>query len=329
MVKRVFVSARLAAAFLAVAIAGCSSVPKAGSRTPTPPSTPGTPQEQSAAQAKYLAAVVPIPDALGPDVHAYNTTCSNTLTTASCLTTLTQFGDDMDGFLTTIAALHVPVLFQPGDAALRKALADLTGGIATLIAAITSKSPGVDDDAEGTVQAEGEVFPALGLITKEQAAVPAAAFAPADGTFSIVLAKGWSNVTGETALLAAHHLTGAELVAMQWDYLGPTEGIAVAYASVQQVTPPLDDAHLSAYLKTVVGGVKLLTQPAKFTLDGSSGLFDTTSATNAGNGYVVQDMVINHGGRTFEIVLTVLASAFNAELAGFNATMNAWRWPAA
>jgi hypothetical protein len=323
-------AARLSTALLlAMAVAGCGGAASVGTSHPTPSSTPAAPQDQSAEQAAYLAAVVPLPDLLGPDVHAYNTTCSDTLTTASCLTTLTQFGNDMDGILTTIAALHVPALFEPGDAALRKALADLAGGIATLIAAITAKSPGVDDDAQGTVQAEAEVFPALGLITKEQAAVPASAFMPVDHTFSIVLAKGWSNVTGETALLAAHHLTGAELVAMQWDYLGPTEGIAVAYTSVQQVTPPLAEAHLSGYLTTVVGGVKLLTQPAKFTLDGSDGLFDTTSATNAGNDYVVQDMVINHGGHTFEIVLTVLASAFNAELAGFNATMNAWRWPAA
>ncbi len=70
----------------------------------------------------------------------------------------------------------------------------------------------------------------------------------------------------------------------------------------------------------------LLTEPAAFTLDGSNGLFDTSSTTVSGVAYEAQDMVINHGGQTFEIVLTVLRSAFPQELTGFNAIMESWRW---
>lgn len=136
-------------------------------------------------------------------------------------------------------------------------------------------------------------------------------------------------MTGDASLLASHHLTGAELAAIQWDYLGATEGINVAYVSVQQVTPALTQGQITPYLKTVVGGVTLLTEPAAFTLDGSSGLFDTSATTNQGVEYEAQDMVVDHGGRTFEIALTVLRTAFPQELTGFNAIMNAWRWAAA
>jgi hypothetical protein len=219
-------------------------------------------------------------------------------------------------------------VFRTGDTALRKALADLVGALATLVVAIDNNSAGVADDADGAVSAEGEIFPALGIIAKEQESIPSTAFTSADSAFSTVLPEGWSNVAGDAALLASHHLTGALLVAIQWDYLSATEGINVAYASVQQVTPALTQQQIVPYLKTVVGGVTLLTAPAAFTLDGSDGLFDTSVTTSQGIQYEAQDMVINHGGRTFEIVLTVLRTAFPEELIGFNALMNAWRWSA-
>jgi hypothetical protein len=280
------------------------------------------------AQAAYLAAVEPLPDLIGPDVAAYNEQCSATLTTAACVQALEQFGSDMDGFLSALPHVVVPTVFRTGDTALRKALADLVGALATLVVAIDNNSAGVADDADGAVSAEGEIFPALGIIAKEQESIPSTAFTSADSAFSTVLPEGWSNVAGDAALLASHHLTGALLVAIQWDYLSATEGINVAYASVQQVTPALTQQQIVPYLKTVVGGVTLLTAPAAFTLDGSDGLFDTSVTTSQGIQYEAQDMVINHGGRTFEIVLTVLRTAFPEELIGFNALMNAWRWSA-
>jgi hypothetical protein len=262
-------------------------------------------------------------------VAEYNTHCSSNLSTATCVQALEQFGSDMDGFLSALPDVVVPAAFQTGNDALKKALADLVGTLATLVVAINDNSPGVEDDANGAVSAEGEIFPALGIIAKEQESIPATAFVAADHTFSTTLPEGWSNVTGDTSLLASHHLTGADLVAIQWDYLGATAGINVAYVSVQQVTPFLAQGQMASYLKTVVGGVKLLTDPAAFALDGSNGLFDTSSTTNQGIEYEAQDMVVDHGGRTFEIALTVLQAAFPQELTGFNTIMSAWRWAAA
>jgi hypothetical protein len=306
-------------------LAGCSSAPPP---TATEPPSPSSAAAQSAAQAAYLAAVEPLPDLIGPDVAAYNKQCSADLTTAACVQTLEQFGSDMDGFLSALPDVAVPAVFRTGDTALRKALADLVGALATLVVAINNNAAGVEDDAAGAVSAEGEIFPALGIIAKEQESIPSTAFTFADGAVSTVLPEGWSNVTGDAALLASHHLTGALLVAIQWDYLSATAGINVAYASVQQVTPALTQQQIVPYLKTVVGGVTYLTAPAAFTLDGSDGLFDTSATTVQGIEYEAQDMVINHGGRTFEIVLTVLRTAFPEELTGFNAIMNAWRWSA-
>ena len=287
------------------------------------------PVAQEDAQAAYLAVVEPLPDLIGPDVAGYNTHCSANLSTVTCVQALEQFGSDMDGFLSSLPDVAVPEAFQTGNEALKKALADLVGTLATLVVAINANSPGVEDDANGAVSAEGEIFPALGIIAKEQELIPATMYVAADHTFSTTLPQGWSNVTGDASLLASHHLTGAELAAIQWDYLGATEGINVAYVSVQQVTPALTQGQITPYLKTVVGGVTLLTEPAAFTLDGSSGLFDTSATTNQGVEYEAQDMVVDHGGRTFEIALTVLRTAFPQELTGFNAIMNAWRWAAA
>jgi hypothetical protein len=306
-------------------LAGCSSAP---APTATEAPSPSSAAAQSAAQAAYLAAVEPLPDLIGPDVAAYNKQCSATLTTAACVQTLEQFGSDMDGFLSALPDVVVPAVFRTGDTALRKALADLVGALATLVVAINNNAAGVEDDAAGAVSAEGEIFPALGIIAREQESIPSTTFTSADGAVSTVLPEGWSNVTGDAALLASHHLTGALLVAIQWDYLSATAGINVAYASVQQVTPALTQQQIVPYLKTVVGGVTLLTAPAAFTLDGGDGLFDTSATTVQGIEYEAQDMVINHGGRTFEIVLTVLRTAFPEELTGFNAILNAWRWSA-
>jgi hypothetical protein len=294
---------------------------------PTRAPVPSSPVAQTAAQAAYLAVVEPLPDLIGPDVAAYNTHCAN-LVTAVCVQALGQFGSDMDGFLSALPTAAIPSVFQAGNAALRKALADLVGTLATLIVAINDNTAAVEADAGGAVSAEGEIFPALGIIAKEQESIPTAAFTAADGTFTTTLPEGWSNVTGNASLLASHHLTGAELVAIQWDYLSATAGINVAYDSVQQITPALTQAQIAPYLKTVVGGVTLLSAPDAFTLDGSNGLFDTSSTTVSGVDYEAQDMVINHGGHTFEIVLTVLRSAFPQEVTGFNAIMEAWRWAA-
>lgn len=292
------------------------------------PETP-RPAAQTTAQAAYLAFVEPLPDLIGPDVAAYNTQCTANLTTATCVQALEQFGSDMDGFLSALPNVVVPAAFQTGNNALKKALADLVGTLATLVIAINDNAPGVQDAASGAVSAEGEIFPALGIIAKEQESIPTTTFLASDHTFSTTLPEGWSNVTGDASLLASHHLTGAELVAIQWDYLGATAGINVAYVSVQQVAPALTQEQIAPYLKTVVGGVTLLTDPAAFTLDGSNGLFDTSSTTNQGIEYEAQDMVVNHGGRSFEIALTVLRAAFPQELTGFNAIMSAWRWAAA
>jgi hypothetical protein len=307
-------------------LTACSSAP---SPAVSPASATPTPAVQTAAQAAYLAAVEPLPDLLGPDVAAYNAQCSANLATAACVQALEAFGSDMDGFLSALPDVAVPAAFQTGDTALKKALADLVGTLATLIVAINSTSAGVEDDANAAVSAEGEIFPALGLIATEQASIPMTAFTAADQTLSTVLPKGWSDVTGNASLLASHHLTGAELVTCQWDYLGATAGITVAFVSVQRVTPTLTKEQIAPYLKSVVGGVTLLTRPVAFTLDGSSGLFDTSSTTVQGNDYEAQDMVVDHGGRTFEIVLTVLRGAFPEELAGLDAIMDAWRWAAA
>ncbi len=291
--------------------------------------TPTPAPNASRATAVYLAAVAVLPETLGPDVAAYNSTCSVSLTSSTCLKTLEQFGSDMDGFRGSLASLAVPSPFHSGDTALKKALADLVGSLATLISAIDDGDPGVVADSSGAVSAEGEIFPAMGVIATEQQSTPSAAFAAPDHTFSAVIPRGWTDVTSDADLLAAHRLTGADLVAIQWDYLGATAGLTVAYVSVQEVTPPLSQAGIAPYLKAVVGGVTLLTQPAAFALDGASGLFDNTRAPSQGNEYEAQDMVINHAGRTFEIDLTVLQSAFPHELPGFNSLMNSWRWTAA
>ncbi len=207
-------------------------------RAPTRAPVPSSPVSQVAAEAAYLAVVEPLPDLIGPDVAAYNMHCAN-LATAACVQALEQFGSDMDGFLAALPSANIPAVFQAGNTALRKALADLVGTLATLIVAINSNAAAVEDDAGGAVSAEGEIFPALELIAKEQESIPSTTFTAPDQTFSTTLPEGWSNVTGNASLLASHHLTGAELVAIQWDYLSATAGINVAYDSVQQITPAL------------------------------------------------------------------------------------------
>ena len=327
MTRRIAIVPLLAAVMVAC---GGGPPPPVTGHSATQSSATQSPQPTSAnAIAMYLATVANLPETLGPDVASYNSMCSVNVTSSGCVTTLEQFGSDMDGFRGTLAPLVVPLPFRAGDAALKKALADLVGSLATLITAIRAGDTGVESDAGATVSAEGEIFPAMGIVANEQRNLPGARFATPDHTFSVDIPTGWSDVTSDASLLATHRLTGADLVAVQWDYLGPTAGLTVAYVSVQEVTPPLSSAGIAPYLKTIVGGVTLLTQPGVFTLDGARGLYDNTRAPSQGNEYEAQDMVVDHAGRTFEIDLTVLQSAFPSELPSFNSLMNSWRWTAA
>src|SRR5580692_3080329 len=106
---------------LGAVLSACASAP-VGATTRAP--VPSSPVAQLAAQAAYLAVVEPLPDLIGPDVAAYNTHCAN-LATAVCVQALEQFGSDMDGFLSALPSADIPAVFEAGNTALRKALADL------------------------------------------------------------------------------------------------------------------------------------------------------------------------------------------------------------
>jgi hypothetical protein len=139
---------RLPACLLLGAVfTACASAP---AQAPTRAPVPSSPATQTAAQAAYLAVVEPLPDLIGPDVAAYNTHCAN-LATAVCVQALEQFGSDMDGFLSALPSVAVPAAFQAGNTALRKALADLVGTLATHKVAINKNTAAVEDDARGAV----------------------------------------------------------------------------------------------------------------------------------------------------------------------------------
>ncbi len=90
-------------------------------------------------------------------------------------------------------------------------------------------------------------------------------------------------------------------------------------------TIPVDQ--MATYLQSVANsGATNLGSPRPVTIDGATGQSITYDRDIQGTPGESRDMVVNHGGRTFHIVLNTSQYAFNQQLAALQAVLTAWRW---
>lgn len=149
--------------------------------------------------------------------------------------------------------------------------------------------------------------------------------------FSTSVPRGWTDRTNDQQAVDDAGASGS----MQMLLIATEARASVSneHIDVTTVAQPVPDDQLSSYLRSVAqDGAKSVSSPQPFTLDGATGLFLTyqLSATATPPAQPVplkvQDMLINHGGQTYEIVLNTAQADFDAQLPALQHVLSSWHW---
>jgi hypothetical protein len=160
---------------------------------------------------------------------------------------------------------------------------------------------------------------------------PSASTSPASGAdstsralrssaFSTVIPSGWTDETANQTAVAA--VTGSGRVLML--LVAPDGGHIDARSAPQ----PIPDDQLATYLESVSrNGATDLSQAVPINIDGVSGVVITYTLTSAsGVSSKNEDMVVNQGGNTYDIVLNTATAGFTHDTSALQAVLDAWRW---
>jgi hypothetical protein len=165
----------------------------------------------------------------------------------------------------------------------------------------------------------------MATVTPSSSAAPAsgpgsAARAFTTSRFSTDIPSGWSDETANHSAVAA--VSGSGTVLML--FVAPDGGHVDARTAPQ----PIPDDQLAQYLESVTqNGATSLSQAVPINIDGVSGVVITyTLTSSSGVSSRNEDMVVNRGGDTYDIVLNTAAAAFTHDMAGLQTVLNGWRW---
>ena len=150
--------------------------------------------------------------------------------------------------------------------------------------------------------------------------------------FSVQVPRGWTDHTHDQQAVDAAGASGG----LQLLFIAPPTGtVSNEHIDVTTVAQPVPDDQLATYLGSVaLNGATSVTTPQPFDLAGATGLFVTynltATATPPAQAAVlkVQDMLINHAGQTYEIVLNTAAANFDAQLQSLQSVLSSWQWSA-
>ena len=148
--------------------------------------------------------------------------------------------------------------------------------------------------------------------------------------FSAAVPHGWTDRTGDQQAVQAVGASGG----LQALFMAPPTGtVSNEHIDITTVAQPVPDDQLASYLESVAqNGATSVTTPQPFNLDGASGLFVTYNLTATASPPAqppvlkVQDMLINHGGQTYEIVLNTALANFDAQLQSLQSVLSSWKW---
>lgn len=150
------------------------------------------------------------------------------------------------------------------------------------------------------------------------------------GTFATVVPPNWANKLGDATEVAK--FSGNGIV----EFLIEQAPIGVVRQNINDVTANINvlllsstvpDDQVAAYLASVSNnGATNLSSPLPFTIDSATGQYITYDRDIQGTPGESRDMIISHGGRTYDIVLNTSQYAFTQQLAGLQAVLTAWRW---
>ena len=159
--------------------------------------------------------------------------------------------------------------------------------------------------------------------TARQASPAAAAHTFKSTRFTITVPRGWRDATGDQHAVASVSASGQVLMLLVAKATTLNEHIDVSVAA-----QPVPDDQLAGYLQSVAqSGATNLSQPRPFSVDGGTGLFITYNLMSTGGTLLQdQDMVVNHGGDTFDIVLNTAQADFARQMADVQSILSTWKW---
>jgi hypothetical protein len=150
------------------------------------------------------------------------------------------------------------------------------------------------------------------------------------GTFSSVVPANWTNKVSDAAEVAK--FSGNGIVEFLIEQGPPGQGKpdvndVTANINVLLLSSTVPDDQVAPYLQSVSNsGAVNLSSPLPFTIDGATGQYITYDRDIQGTPGESRDMVINHGGKTYDIVFNTSQYAFTQQLAALQAVLTAWRW---
>lgn len=147
--------------------------------------------------------------------------------------------------------------------------------------------------------------------------------------FSSVLPQDWSNLTQDSSAVSQVAPTsgtnGTAILLLQPKQ--SSNGL-VGHISVNIAPTPVADADLPAYLQSAGNhGATNLSTPVAKTIDGSSG-FDMTYIVTQPDGTPTknEDIVVNHGGQTYDVIYDVPTAQFDSLHNGLDTLLSNWKW---
>jgi hypothetical protein len=148
--------------------------------------------------------------------------------------------------------------------------------------------------------------------------------------FTTVLPTNWSNKVDDATEVGKFSSSGKVEMLIEQPPPGQVQqnvNDVTANINVLLLAPAVPDDQVATYLQSVSNnGATNLSAPQSFTIDGATGQFITYDRDIQGTPGESQDMIINHGGSTYDIVLNTSQFAFTKQQSGLQAVLTAWRW---
>ena len=138
--------------------------------------------------------------------------------------------------------------------------------------------------------------------------------------FSTVVPAGWTDETTSQSAVAS--VSGTGTVVMLF------ETVDGGHIDARTAPQPIADDQLAQYLESVSqSGATNLSTAEPVDIDGVSGVMITYNLTpSSGVTAKDEDMVVNQGGDTYDIVLNTAAANFTADQAALQTVLNSWKW---
>lgn len=148
--------------------------------------------------------------------------------------------------------------------------------------------------------------------------------------FATIVPAGWTNRVADVAEVQKFSGSGEVEYLVEQEPTGTRQqnvNDVVANINVVRLTTTVPDDQVPQYLDSVTAsGAANLSAVKPFTLDGSTGQYIVYDRDISGTPGESEEMVVNHGGSSYDIVITTSQFAYPRQQSALEAVLLAWHW---